>query len=314
MSAGEFERIRAIIARLGDAAAADIGDDCAVIPAGPGTLVVSTDLSVEGVHFRTEWLTFEEIGWRCAAGALSDLAAQGASVAGLVASVGTPAAAQDDAVVRLMAGVGSAVREAGGTVLGGDLSRAPQWLVDITVFGRAARPVLRSGARAGDTVWVSGALGGARAALEAWQRGGAPTTEARRAFAHPVPRLGLGQILGAMGITAMLDLSDGLAGDAPHLAQASDVGLAIELERLPQHPDVTAAAQLAGIAPALFAAAGGEDYELLFTTSLPGDDVVRRAGASGVPVTQIGSVTADRGTRLLLAGQPQRLKGYDHFA
>lgn len=310
----EFDRIRAIIARLGPAAAPDIGDDCAVIPDGPGSLVVSTDLSVEGVHFRTEWLSFEEIGWRCAAGALSDLAAQGAGVTGLVASVGSPPSAADDSVVQLMDGVGQAVREAGGLVLGGDLSRAPQWLVDITVFGRAARPVLRSGARPGDTVWVSGALGGARAALEGWLRGDSPAGGARQAFAHPLPRIWLGQALSRLRVSAMLDLSDGLAGDAPHLARASNVGLAIELERLPLHNDVTAAAHRAGAVPALFAAAGGEDYELLFTTSVASAEVARCASEIGVPVTQIGIVTEHRETWFLLGGEPQELKGYDHFA
>ena len=135
---GEFDRIRAIITRLGGSAARDIGDDCAIVPEGPGHLVVSTDLSIEGTHFRTGWLGYEEIGWRCDAGALSDLAAQGASVTGVVVSVGCPASAASDAVVRLMGGVGDAVREAGGIVLGGDLSQAPQWIEHLRTR-RAAR-------------------------------------------------------------------------------------------------------------------------------------------------------------------------------
>jgi thiamine-monophosphate kinase len=192
---GEFGRIRAIVARLGAAASGGIGDDCAVLPEGPGRLVVSTDLSVEGVHFKTEWLTLEEIGWRAAAGALSDLAAMGAETVGLLASVATPPGASPDAVIQVMAGVGMAVQAAGGVVLGGDLSRAPQWLVDVTVIGRAARPVLRSGAQPGDSVWVTGALGGARAALQAWQRGQEPPAAARVAFAHPLPRIGIGKVL-----------------------------------------------------------------------------------------------------------------------
>jgi thiamine-monophosphate kinase len=303
---GEFDRIRAIVARLGGSAARDIGDDCAVIPDGPGTLVVSTDLSVEGVHFRTEWLTLEEIGWRCAAGALSDLAAQGAGAVGLVASVGVPKGSADDAVVQLMGGVGDAVRAAGGLVLGGDLSSAPTWLVDITVFGRAERPVRRNGARPGDSVWVSGTLGGARAALTAWQRGEEPVAEARAAFARPIPRIALGQRLAAVGASAMIDLSDGLSGDAPHLAAASGVELVIDLERLPLHPSVPDHSPLA-------AAKGGEDYELLVTLPAAVDPTLI-ASETGIPLTRIGTVGAGQGTRLLLHGIPQALGGFDHFA
>ncbi len=311
---GEFDRIRAIITRLGGSAARDIGDDCAIVPEGPGHLVVSTDLSVEGTHFRTPWLGYEEIGWRCAAGALSDLAAQGASDTGVVVSVGCPASAASDAVVRLMGGVGDAVREAGGIVLGGDLSQAPQWIVDVTVLGRAVRPVTRGGARSGDTIWVSGVLGGARAALRSWLRGAEPAAGARKAFAHPLPRIRLGQALSRLGASAMIDLSDGLAGDAPHLARPG-LELVIELDRIPLHPDVTAAAEIAGQLPALFAAAGGEDYELLFTCPAPVDPAPLEAEI-GVPLTKIGLVTEGRGegVTLLHQGQRQQLEGFDHFA
>ncbi|HWA15840.1 MAG TPA: thiamine-phosphate kinase [Gemmatimonadales bacterium] len=313
---GEFDRIRAIIARLGASAAPDIGDDCAVVPNGPGTLVVSTDLSVEGTHFRTSWLSYEEIGWRCAAGALSDLAAQGASCTGVVVSVGSPASAASDAVVRLMSGVGDAVREAGGVVLGGDLSLAPQWVVDVTVLGRAERPVLRRGAREGDLIYVSGMVGGARAALRSWLRGEEPAPGARRAFAHPVPRIDLGRELARAGITSMIDLSDGLAGDVRHLARGSGRHFVIELEQLPLHPDVEAAAALAGLAAPIFAAAGGEDYELLFTCPPACAPAVEQVGKRlGQTVTRIGIVTGEmgEGVRLLLDG-PQTIEGFDHFA
>lgn len=312
---GEFERIRAIIARLGNSAAPDIGDDCAVVPDGPGTLVVSTDLSIEGTHFHTKWLSYEEIGWRCAAGALSDLAAQGASVTGVTVSIGNPASAVSDAVVRLMGGVGDAVREAGGVVLGGDLAAAPHWVVDVTVLGRAERPVRRGGARAWDHIWVSGFLGGARAALRTWLRGEEPAPAARSAFAHPVPRIALGQALARIGVTSMIDLSDGLAGDAPHLARGSGLDFVIELNRLPVHPDVAAAAAIAGQLPETFAAIGGEDYELLFTCP-DTVDPTPIGNELGVPLTKIGMVAAERGegVKLILHGQKQSLGGFDHFA
>ncbi len=313
---GEFARIRAIIARLGPAASAGIGDDCAVVPDGKGRIVVSTDMSVEGVHFRTEWLSLEEIGWRAAASALSDLAAEGATTVGLLASVGCPEGAPPDAVVQVMGGVGDAVREAGGTVLGGDLSRAPQWVVDITVLGRTERPVRRGGARSGDMLWVSGTLGGARAALKAWQARLDPAASARAAFAHPIPRLALGRALAAAGATAMLDVSDGLAGDARHLARRSGVQLVVDLDRVPVHPDAGAAAARAGESASVFAARGGEDYELLVTipASITDATVDRVARQTGVPLTRIGEVLSGSGVHLLLDGREQPFSGFDHFA
>lgn len=313
---GEFDRIRQIIDRLGPAASAGIGDDCAILPDGTGKIVASTDLSVEGVHFRTDWLTLEEIGWRAAAGALSDLAAEGAETIGLVASVGVPAGAADDAVLQLMSGAGEAVREAGGVVLGGDLSRSPHWIIDITVLGRAERPVSRAGARAGDRIWVSGALGGARAALRAWQRGEGPTPAARAAFAHPVPRIVLGQKLASAGATAMIDLSDGLAGDAPHIAAASRQRLVIQLERVPLHPAVPDASRREGQVPVVFGALGGEDYELLVTMPETVDPAFmsRLSDETGVPLTQVGTVQDGEGVSLLLGDDPQQLGGFDHFA
>ncbi len=314
-SGPEFDRIRRIIARLGPVAG-PIGDDCAVIPEGPGRLVASSDLSVEGVHFRTEWLTLTEIGWRAAAAALSDLAAEGASAVGVLVSLGVPPGAAEGEPAEIMAGVGEAVASVGGVVLGGDLSGAGQWLVDVMVLGRAERPVTRAGARPGDALWLTGRLGGARAALSAWVEGSAPPPEARSAFAHPEPRLSAGQALAAAGATAMLDVSDGLGGDAAHLAAASACALEIDLDLVPVHPDVIEAARRKGIHPARFAALGGEDYELLVTMP-PGfgpNDAARISRASGVPLTRIGVVAPGSGARFRLAGAEIDLKGFDHFA
>jgi thiamine-monophosphate kinase len=311
----EFDRIRRIIARLGPAGGA-IGDDCAVIPDGPGRLVASCDLSVEDVHFRTDWLSLEEIGWRAAAGALSDLAAGGARAVGVLVSLGVPPRAGEDDPAEVMSGVGAAVASVGGLVLGGDLSRAGSWLVDLMVLGRAERPVSRVGAAPGEGVWLTGGLGGARAALSAWLRGATPAPAARAAFAHPVPRLAAGRALAAAGATAMLDLSDGLGGDAAHLAAASACALEIDLTLLPLHPDVLEAARLEGLAPARFAAQGGEDYELLATmpASFGSAAAARIADETGVALTRVGMVVAGSGARFLLAGEEVPLRGFDHFA
>ncbi len=311
----EFDRIRALVHSLGGQAEG-LGDDCAILPPGPGHIVLSTDLSIEGVHFRREWLEAEEVGWRAAAAALSDLAAEGAEVLGVLASIGVPSGAPEDELNRLMQGVGGVVAQAGGKVLGGDLSRAPVWTADIAAVGRTERPVMRSGARVGDRLWVTGSLGAARAALCSWLAGEAPTPTARAAFSRPSPRIIAGQWLANHGARAMIDLSDGLAGDAGHLAAASGVRLEIPIDDLPVAGDVDAAARRLGISPEEFAAVGGEDYELL--AALPPQFGPEEAGeftdASGLPLTAIGGVVAGEGVRLTRRGQPVSLRGFDHLA
>ena len=309
----EFDRIRAIAAALGDAAG-PLGDDCAVIDAEPGSIVLSTDVSVEGIHFRPEWLRPEEIGWRAAAAALSDLAAAGAGCVGLLAAISVPPGAEDEELVAVMRGVGSVVGSAGGRVLGGDLSRGPGWSLAITVIGRSERPLSRRGARVGDGVWVTGVLGGARAAVTLWKQGRTPPPAARAAFAHPMPRLAAGRWLAAHGATAMIDLSDGLGSDAGHLAAASSVGVEVDVAALPLSPAVPDGA--GEEPPAVVAARGGEDYELLATLPAAFGEVEadRFRRDCGIPLTRVGTVVAGNGARLLLDGQPIAARGFDHFA
>ncbi|MEO8636044.1 MAG: thiamine-phosphate kinase [Gemmatimonadales bacterium] len=311
----EFDRIRMMLQRLGPDAES-IGDDCAVIPEGVGSLVLSADLAVEGVHFRRDWLSLEEIGWRAAAAALSDLAAEGAAVVGVLASLGVPADAAVDAPADVMGGVHAAVRAVGGRVLGGDLSRGTHWLINITVLGRAVRPVTRAGARPGDQLWVTGSLGGPRAGLAALLRGDTPSAEARAAFARPVPRVTCGQALARAGATAMLDLSDGLAGDAGHLAAASSLALHIQLLQLPIAGAVLSEATRAGVAPAVFGALGGEDYELLavLPPSFGGSEAADVRRETGVALTLIGECRAGSGVHLLAGEKAVTLHGFDHFA
>jgi thiamine-monophosphate kinase len=311
---GEFDRIRAIARVLGPGAMA-IGDDCAVVPPGDGALVVSTDASVEQVHFRLDWIRPREVGWRAAAGALSDLAAAGAAPVGLLAALVAPRQSSEDDTVALMSGIAAAAALVEAPLLGGDLSAGPSWVVTITVLGRAELPVSRGGARAGDGLWLTGSLGGPRAAVEAWSRGEEPSPDARRAFAEPAPRIAAGRWLAAHGARAMVDLSDGLAGDAAHLAAASGVALEIELEALPVAPAAAAEARKLGMTAAAFAAEGGEDYELL--VALPAEtgdgDARELERASGVTLTRIGRVLPGAGARLTLGGHPVALRGYDHF-
>ena len=310
---GEFDRLRAIFAALG-AAGRELGDDCALLSVGGRTLAISIDLSLEGVHFRTDWLAFQEIGWRATAAALSDLAAEGAEPVGVLVSVGMPGKGRGpvkgwrDPATDIMRGVGAAARSVGASVLGGDLVRSPRYLVDVCVLGVARRPVRRSGARPGDGLWVTGRLGGAGLALTALRAGrGGLAPALRRRFARPTPRIAAGRWLARRGARAMVDISDGLAGDAGHLAAASGVGVSIELERVPCWP---------GVMP-LEAVRSGEEYELL--VAMPrrfGTASARAFGrATGLPLTRIGACAAGRGVRVTYDGRPiTPPPGFDHFS
>jgi thiamine-monophosphate kinase len=311
----EFDRIRRIAAALGQKAAG-LGDDCAVLVPGDAMLVASTDVSVEGVHFRRDWLSLEEIGWRATAAALSDLAADGAEAAGVLVALTVPGEAGAEDVVAAMAGAGGAAAAVGARVVGGDLSAGPGWSLAVTVLGWASSPVTRAGARAGDGLWVTGELGGPRAALEAWQRGEAPDDEARRAFARPVPRIHAGRWLARHGASAMIDLSDGLGADAAHLAAASGAALALDLDRVPVAAAAVAEARRLGLTPAQFAAEGGEEYELLVAlpATFVADDVLAFRSVSGLDLTRVGEVRSGAGVHAELGGRPVTLAGYDHFA
>ncbi len=308
---GEFDVLRAIFAALG-AAGRELGDDCALLPVGGRTLAISIDLSLEGVHFRTDWLAFKEIGWRATAAALSDLAADGATPLGVLVSLGVPGNRQRrlgnaSPAVQIMIGVGAAARSVGARVLGGDLVRSPRYLVDVCVLGLAQRPVRRSGARPGNSLWVTGRLGGAGLALAALRAGRRLAPGVRRRFARPMPRIAAGRWLARHGARAMIDISDGLAGDAGQVAAASGIAITIELERVPCWP---------GVAPRA-AARSGEEYELLVAMPRSFGSAGARAfrRATGLPLTRIGACSAGRGVRITQDGRPiAPLPGFDHFS
>lgn len=292
------------------------GDDAAVLAGG---VVLSTDMSVEGIHFRREWIPSFDIGWRCAAGALSDLAAMAARPVGLLASLALSPEDAEAEGVEVMRGVEACVASVGGTLLGGDLTRSPGPIIlDVTVVGRAERPALRSAGELGDELWVTGALGGAAACVRALLRGHAPSAAALERFARPIPRTREALWLAHRGVVrAMIDLSDGIAGDAAHLAAASGLGVVLEAAAIPIHQ----AAREAGGDPEaalLLAASGGEDYELCFSAApgAVGPMMAEFQAATGIPLTQVGTLVAGDGVAWL---QPdgshirRGLGGYQHF-
>lgn len=311
----EFDRVRRIAAALG-ANAAGLGDDCARLAPADAVLLASTDVSVEGVHFRREWLSLEEIGWRATSAALADLAADGGEAAGVLVALTVPADASDDDVVAAMTGSGAAAAAAGARVVGGDLSSGPGWSLAVTVLGWTSSPVTRGGARAGDGLWVTGTLGGPRAALEAWRRGDAPGDDARRAFARPQPRLHAGRWLARHGARAMIDLSDGLGADAAHVAAASGVAMMLELDGVPVAEAALAEARRLGMPAPRFAAESGEEYELLVAlpAAFDAEDVLAFRSVCGLPLTRVGEVRAGAGVHARLGGTAVTLAGFDHFA
>lgn len=308
----EFDRIRKIVRMLGDQGAG-LGDDCGLVRQGEEFLALSTDVSVEGVHFRRDWIGPEEVGWRAAAAALSDLAAEGAEPIGLLAAVTMPATAAESELLQVMAGVGAAARSVQAMVLGGDLASGPSWSVAITVVGRTCTPVTRGGAEPGDGLWVTGTLGGARAALETWRRGALPLPGTRMRFAHPEPRIAAGRWLAGHGARAMIDLSDGLAGDTWHLGAASGVALEIDLSAIPLMPEAAEEARRLGVPTERFAAEGGEDYELLVALPARFDPTDLFVRECGIPLTRIGSAREGSGVVFRLAGRPLALHGFNHF-
>lgn len=301
------------------------GDDCAVI-VGDG-IVLSSDLSIEGVHFRRAWLSIEEIGYRAVAAALSDLAAVAARPIGILVSMALPADEASALVPGLRSGIAEACRLVDAIVLGGDLSRAPGGIVlDVTVVGEASRPILRSGALEGDALWVTGYLGGSGAAVRAWEAGEVPASAARLSFVRPVPRTREALWLRERGaLNALIDLSDGLAADAGHIAAASDVGIRLEREAIPIH---SAAAALGTSAseprsgPALeMALGGGEDYELCFSAPAGRIESLQDEFRArfGIPLTRVGTVREGQGDVVLGSSRgassdvPLTSVGYSHF-
>jgi thiamine-monophosphate kinase len=278
---GEFDRIRRILGEPAPWAGVLVGpgDDATVLEAGE-PLVLSSDLSIEGVHFKREWLSPEEIGYRAVAAALSDLAAMAAEPVGVLVSLALPDGG-DDEVGRLAMGFHEALAQAPGTLLGGDLSRSPGPLIlDVMAVGRTDRPLLRSGALPGDVP---------RIAESVWLKA--------RASVH-----------------AGMDLSDGLGRDAWHLASASGMDVILFEEAIPVHPELSGEANRWELA-----LGGGEDYELLLAAA-PGqlDDVQEEFEARfSVPLSRVGRVEEGTGLVFLVPTEGERTLleplGFDHF-
>jgi thiamine-monophosphate kinase len=286
--------------------------------------VTSVDAMIDGVHFRLDdgWATPGEVGHRALAGALSDLAAMGADPGEAYVVLGLPRGFASEHALELVRAAAALAAQTGTVIAGGDVVRAPALTVSITAVGwadSAAELVTRDGARPGDLIGVTGRLGAAAAALAVLERRAAHTPAAERALARarsPTPRLREGRALAAAGVHAMIDLSDGLAGDAAQIGRASGVELHVDLAALPLDAGVSEVASDLGVAPWQLAAAGGEDYELCFCAPAAERAGVQAAVAElgDVQVSWVGEVRAGAPGVTLSdeRGDAVRIEGHEH--
>ena len=291
-----------------------IGDDCAVLRLPSGhELLVTTDFTLEGIHFRREWHSPESVGHRCLARGLSDIAAMGGEPVAAFLSLALPRNLPQTWVGRFARSLIGLAERFGVTLAGGDTAESPNGiLADIIVVGSVpkGKAVLRSGAKVGHRIFVSGELGGSAAAV--WQMGKARNLKPREYPRHffPEPRIEVGRILLKKKLaSAMIDVSDGLSTDLAHICEESGVGAELQAEMIPR----ASVGKPAREVDLRFALHGGEDYELLFTAP-PNRCVPSRI--AGVPITQIGHIT--RGRKIFVmnrggVGGELKAQGWEHF-
>ncbi len=312
----EKDLIRLIRARAAGRSAAvlqGIGDDCArLAPQAGYETLVTTDFTLEDVHFRRAWHPAPSVGHRCLARGLSDIAAMGGEPLAAFLSLALPEKLPRRWVEDFLRGFLALARKFGVTLAGGDTAESPAGiLADVVVVGRVpkGRAVERSGARAGDGIYVTGELGGSAAALAELRRSGAvPKGKLHAAHFFPAPRVAAGRALAAKRLaSAMIDVSDGLSTDLAHLCEESGVGALVNEHSIPR-PVVHGGGALH------FALHGGDDYELLFTAPRTARAPAKLAG---VRVTRIGEIIKKIGMWLVDShGQqkPLEARGWQHFA
>lgn len=329
MSTGDPPGEFALIAQLApflsgpdDRIAVGHGDDAAVVDLDGRLVVLAVDVVVDGVHFRRDVSTPEDVGWKSVAVNCSDLAAMGASPTAAVVGLCRPEEVPAEEIERLYAGMQQACDRWGLRLVGGDTVRSEALALSVTVLGDVERPVTRAGAQPGDALVVVGSLGAAASAVAVLAAGGDPDPAHLEAHRRPRALVAAGLALAAGGATALIDVSDGLGADLGHLCTASGVSARVRAAALPIAGGVTEAAVALGADPLDLACGGGEDFALL--AALPADAAgsvaAAAAEAEGVPAAVVGEVVEPAGegpdALLVLAdGSTRDLAGlgYDHY-
>jgi thiamine-monophosphate kinase len=318
---GEFgliERIRRAIPK-GSGVHLGIGDDAAWVENKSPSGLITSDLLIEGVHFDRRWTSLYALGYKVLAVNLSDIAAMGGLPAYVILSVGIPSSFRSEEVLEIYRGIRSLASKTGVSIIGGDTSAAEKLFISTCLIGHApVRPVLRSGAKVGHDLYVTGTLGDSALALKLLKKNpkGHPGTYLLSRHNRPVPRLRAGALLARRRLaTAMIDVSDGLVQDLGHMCELSGVGAIVYEERLPLSRAYRALTRDDGTSHAL---TGGEDYELLFCARRQDRARLQQLeSALDVPITWIGEcVPARQGIKVLDSRRkpiPIRTKGHDHF-
>lgn len=293
-----------------------IGDDCAVIPSGEDDLLVSTDLLMEGIHFLRDESSPEDVGWKAAAVNLSDIAAMGGTPIGTFLSIALPNDAQGVWAERFIKGYEEISKIYDVPLLGGDTTSSLRDIViNVGILGRctSGKALTRSGAKPGETIYVTGPLGDSAGGLQAILQGKPRTPEIEeliRRHKRPVPRIKEGNILSDTGMTgAMMDISDGIASDLRHILHVSGTGASVELDKLPLSPELISACKEHGWDIYDLATSGGEDFELLLT----GPEGLE--SSLDIPLYPIGRIIPGNEIKWTIDNEPvvKDFTGYKHF-
>ena len=315
-SAGKFKNQDSVLT--------GIGDDTAVVSTPSGQLLLTTDAIVDGIHFRSTDERWYDIGWKCAVSNISDIAAMGGVPDHALVTLGVPQGVSEDTYTDFYAGMNEAFEKFGGIVVGGDVVSSPTMFVNLALTGHPGSNssgdpawLLRSAARVGDLLCVSGPLGGSAGGFEVLLSGETNPSGQILVDRHfrPTPRIKLGNLLVASGVECAMDVSDGLIGDVEKIAKASNVGITIEMSEIPLPAELIF---MFGTSAIDLALSGGEDYELVFTAPETIIEQLQQVDATDVYV--IGRVTDDdnhagRVSVIDAAGEiyePIR-KGWDHL-
>jgi thiamine-monophosphate kinase len=298
-----------------------IGDDAAAWKGDLSVQLATSDTLVQDIHFNLDFISWEDLGWKAMAANLSDIAAMGGLPRYALVSLSLPGSTETDSVTDLYRGMIELANKHDTVIVGGNISAAPQVVINITVLGHTQSEenhvLKRSSARIGDKIAVTGHLGTSAAGLKILKENIRLDSESeeliKQAFLRPNPRIQEGQLLIEKGVRSAIDISDGLVADLGHICKASNVNAYIDSTRIPIHPAVTSRFREEALGLAL---SGGEDYELLFTAPLEVINSVK--DAESCPVTVIGEIIGDNtGDVLVLDDNGRRISlescGWNHF-